>query len=158
MTLYEEGVTGKATHVRQLHHAIVLAAAADVDEVDYAYGEAVAEGAMSTLGCPSCERAHGTLWLLTLALMLLPELAVQAHLIDVNDAAPGGILDLILERTCATSAFTIGTTEWFVISRTSSTTRGSSRPFSARAITASGMKLASPQMEPAAPAAQARPR
>jgi len=35
----------KGTHVRQLHHAIVLAAAADADEVDYAYGEAVAEGA-----------------------------------------------------------------------------------------------------------------
>src|SRR4051794_34744401 len=29
----------KATHVRQLHHAIVLAAAADADEVGYAYGE-----------------------------------------------------------------------------------------------------------------------
>jgi hypothetical protein len=90
--------------VRQLHHAIVLAAAADADEVHYAYGEAVAEGAMSTLGCPSCERAHGTLRLLTLALLRLPELAVQAHLIDVNDAAPEGILDLILERSCATSA------------------------------------------------------
>ena len=50
--------------MRQLHHAIVLAAAADADEVGYAYGEAVAEGAMSTRGCPSCERAHGTLRLL----------------------------------------------------------------------------------------------
>ena len=76
--------------MRQLHHAIVLAAAADADEVDYAYGEAVAEGAMSTLGCPGCERAHGTLRLLTLALLRLPELAVQAHLIDVNDARPDG--------------------------------------------------------------------
>ena len=34
--------------MRQLHHAIVRAAAADADEVDYAYGEAVAEGAVST--------------------------------------------------------------------------------------------------------------
>ena len=59
---------------------------------------------MSTLGCPSCERAHGTLRLLTLALLRLPELAVQAHLIDMSDAAPDGILDVILERTCATSA------------------------------------------------------
>jgi hypothetical protein len=90
--------------VRQLHHAVVLAAAADADEVGYAYGEAVAEGAMSTLGCPGCERAHGTLRLLTLALLRLPELAVQAHLIDVNDAAPEGILDRVLERTCVMSA------------------------------------------------------
>jgi hypothetical protein len=87
-----------------LHHAIVLAAAADADEVGYAYAEAVAEGAMSTLGCSSCERAHGTLRLLTLALLRLPELAVQAHLMDVNDAAPEGILDLVLERTCVMSA------------------------------------------------------
>src|SRR3954453_22350437 len=59
---------------------------------------------MSALGCPSCERAHGTLRLLTLALLRLPELAVQAHLIDMNESAPDGILDVVLERTCATSA------------------------------------------------------
>ena len=90
--------------MRQLHHAIVLAAAADADEVECAYGEAVAEGALSTLGCASCERAHGPLRLLTLAMLRLPELAVQAHMVDTSESAPDGILDVILERTCATSA------------------------------------------------------
>ena len=90
--------------MRQLHHAIVLAAAADADALDYAYGAAVAEGATSTLGCPSCERGHGTLRLLTLALVRVPELAVQAHLIDVSEMSPEGILDLVLERLCGTSA------------------------------------------------------
>jgi hypothetical protein len=90
--------------VRQLHHAITLAAAAGADEIELAYQEAVVEGAMTTLGCPSCERAHGTLRLLTLALLRLPDLAVQAHLLDTSETAPEGILDVILEGTCASSA------------------------------------------------------
>lgn len=90
--------------MRQLHRAIVLAAAADSDEIGYAYGEAIAEGGMSALGCPGCERAHGTLRLLTLALVRLPQLAVQAHLIDMTESAPDGILDVVLEGMCATSA------------------------------------------------------
>src|SRR4051794_19138480 len=59
---------------------------------------------MSTLGCTSCERGHGTLRLLTLALVRLPELAVLAHLMDVSELSPEGMMDLVSERMCGTTA------------------------------------------------------
>ena len=61
-------------------------------------------------------------------------------------------------RRCATSAFTIGIMGWRLIASTRAWMRGSSRPLAATAMMASGTRFASPQIEPAAPAAQARPR
>ena len=52
--------------------------------------------------------------------------------------------------TRATRAFTIGMIGKREIARTRSTTRGSSRPASASAITASGATLATPQIDPPA--------
>ena len=92
--------TGRDQHqkpaVRQLRRAVALAARADADDVEYAYWSAVAEGAMDTQCCAECERGHGTLRLLTLALLRLQELAVQAHLIDAGGISCESALDVIL--------------------------------------------------------------
>src|SRR4051812_9805038 len=86
--------------VRHLRRAVALAARTSADDLEYAYWCAVAEGATDTRCCAACERAHGTLRLLTLALVRLQDLAVQAHLLDAGDAA----LDVLLEATYETSA------------------------------------------------------
>jgi hypothetical protein len=90
--------------VRDLRHAIVLAASADAEEIRTAYWNAVADGALNTGSCPDCERGHGALRLLTLAILRLPDLSVQAHLLDAGPCPVDGILDFVLEAVCDTSA------------------------------------------------------
>jgi hypothetical protein len=90
--------------MRDLRRAIVLAARADADDLEYAYWSAVAEGALNTRCCADCERDHGALRLLTLAILRLPELTVQAHLVDAGAAAVDGVLDILLEGVCDASA------------------------------------------------------
>jgi hypothetical protein len=90
--------------VRDLQGAIAVAAGADVDEIERAYWSAVAEGVVNTRCRAEREREHGPLRLLTLALLRLPDLIVQAHLLDVGAGESEDILDVVLQGVCDTSA------------------------------------------------------
>ena len=68
-----------------INRAVALAATTRQAELRRVYAEAVARGANNT-GCTAeVERAYGTLRLLTLALVRLPDLALCAHLLDMVD-------------------------------------------------------------------------
>ena len=74
-----------------INRAMALAAAGDEPELRRAYGAAVSHGAKNT-GCTAeVERAYGTLRLLTLALVRLPDLAVCAHFLDMVGEPEEGI-------------------------------------------------------------------
>ena len=90
--------------MRDLQRAIALVAGADADELADAYRSAVAEGAANTRCDAERERAHGALRLVTLALLRLPDLTLQAHLLDVGGHGAEGVLAFVLDRLCDTSA------------------------------------------------------
>ena len=68
-----------------VNRAVAIAAAADRRELRSLYGRAVSHGAANTLCTPEEERAHGTLRLLTLATLRLPDLYLYAHLLEALD-------------------------------------------------------------------------
>ena len=71
-----------------VNRAVAIAAAADQTELRSIYERAVSHGAANTLCTPEEERAHGTLRLLTLATLRLPDLYLYAHLLEALDEAP----------------------------------------------------------------------
>ena len=71
-----------------VNRAVAIAAAADRNELRSLYGQAVSHGAANTLCTPEEERAYGTLRLLTLATLRLPDLYLHAHLLDALDEDP----------------------------------------------------------------------
>ena len=71
-----------------VNRAVAIAAAADQTELRSLYGQAVSHGAANTLCTPEEERAYGTLRLLTLATLRLPDLYLYAHLLEALDEAP----------------------------------------------------------------------
>ena len=68
-----------------VNRAVAIAAAADQNELRSLYGQAVSHGAANTLCTPEEERSYGTLRLLTLAMLRLPDLYLYAHLLDALD-------------------------------------------------------------------------
>jgi hypothetical protein len=71
-----------------VNRAVAIAAAADQNELRSLYGQAVSHGGANTLCTPEEERAHGTLRLLTLAMLRLPDLYLHAHLLGALDEDP----------------------------------------------------------------------
>ena len=65
--------------------AVAIAAAADQTELRSLYGQAVSHGAANTLCMPGEERAYGTLRLLTLAMLRLPDVYLYAHMLEAFD-------------------------------------------------------------------------
>jgi hypothetical protein len=68
-----------------VNRAVAIAAAADRNELRLLYGQAVSHGAANTLCTPEEERGYGTLRLLTLATLRLPDLYLYAHLLEALD-------------------------------------------------------------------------
>ena len=68
-----------------VNRAVAIAAAADQNELRSLYGQAVSHGAANTLCTPEEERGYGTLRLLTLAMLRLPDLYLYAHLLEALD-------------------------------------------------------------------------
>ena len=71
-----------------VNRAVARAAAADDPQLRRAYSAAVAHGSRSTQCSASEERAYGTLRLLTLATLRLPDLFLYAHVLQVFDEDP----------------------------------------------------------------------
>ena len=71
-----------------VNRAVAIAAAADEAELRSLYERAVSHGAANTLCTPGEERAYGTLRLLTLATLRLPDLYLYAHLLEALDEDP----------------------------------------------------------------------
>ena len=71
-----------------VNRAVAIAAAADPTELRSSYERAVSHGAANTLCTPEEERAYGTLRLLTLAMLRLPDLYLYAHLLEALDEDP----------------------------------------------------------------------
>jgi hypothetical protein len=68
-----------------VNRAVAIAAAAGPTELQSSYERAVSHGAANTLCTPEEERAHGTLRLLTLAMLRLPDLYLYTHLLKALD-------------------------------------------------------------------------
>jgi hypothetical protein len=68
-----------------VNRAVAIAAAANQTQLRSAYGQAVSHGAANTLCTAEEERAYGTLRLLTLAMLRLPDLYLYAHLLEALD-------------------------------------------------------------------------
>jgi hypothetical protein len=68
-----------------MNRAVAIASAAAETELRSLYGQAVSHGAANTLCTPEEERAYGTLRLLTLATLRLPDLYLHAHLLEALD-------------------------------------------------------------------------
>ena len=68
-----------------VNRAVAIAAAADQTELRSSYERAVSHGATNTLCTPGEERAHGTLRLLTLATLRLPDLYLYGYLLEALD-------------------------------------------------------------------------
>jgi len=68
-----------------VNRAVAIAAAADQTELRSRYGQAVSHGAANTLCTAEEERAYGTVRLLTLATLRLPDLYLYAHLLEALD-------------------------------------------------------------------------
>ena len=71
-----------------VYRAVAIAAATDQTELRSLYERAVSHGAANTLCTPEEERAYGTLRLLTLATLRLPDLYLYAHLLEALDEDP----------------------------------------------------------------------
>jgi hypothetical protein len=69
-----------------VNRAVAIAAAADQTELRSSYERAVSHGAANTLCTPGEERAHGTVRLLTLATLRLPDLYLCGYLLEALDA------------------------------------------------------------------------
>jgi hypothetical protein len=90
--------------VSDLHRAVALAASADPARVERAYWSAVADGAANTRAGAQREHDLGTLRLLTLATLRLPDLALQAYLLDAADGDGFEVVDFALQGAWATGA------------------------------------------------------
>jgi len=71
-----------------VNRAVAIAAAADQTELRSSYERAVWHGAVNTLCTAEEERAYGTLRLLTLAMLRLPDIYLYAHLLEALDEDP----------------------------------------------------------------------
>ena len=72
-----------------MSQAVATAAAADDAKVRRVYAAAIARGASNTLCTAEQERAYGTLRLLTLASLRLPDLVLYSHLLEGFADDPG---------------------------------------------------------------------
>ena len=86
--------------MRDLQRAIAVAARADADDIEYAYWSAVADGVVNTRSGADRERVHGALRLLTLALLRVPDLTLQSHLLDVGEGPGDGMFGVVLHGVC----------------------------------------------------------
>ena len=68
--------------------AVARAAAADEPQLRRAYSAALVHGSRNTQCSAAEERAYGTLRLLTLATLRLPDLFLYAHVLQVFDEDP----------------------------------------------------------------------
>ena len=89
-----------------INRAVAIAAAADQTELRSLYERAVSHGAANTLCTPEEERAYGTLRLLTLATLRLPDLYLYAHLLEALDEDPTiePVPPLVTSRLCEIAA------------------------------------------------------
>ena len=71
-----------------VNRAVAIAAATDETELRSSYERAVSHGAANTLCTPEEESAHGTLRLLTLATLRLPDLYLYGYLLEALDEDP----------------------------------------------------------------------
>ena len=71
-----------------VNRAVGIAAATDETELRSSYERAVSHGAANTLCTPEEESAHGTLRLLTLATLRLPDLYLYGYLLEAVDEDP----------------------------------------------------------------------
>ncbi|HUH80162.1 MAG TPA: hypothetical protein VLZ06_02450 [Solirubrobacteraceae bacterium] len=71
-----------------MNRAVAIAAAADETELRSSYERAVSHGAANTLCTSEEESAHGTLRLLTLAALRLPDLYLYGYLLEAVDEDP----------------------------------------------------------------------
>jgi hypothetical protein len=78
--------------------AMAIAAGADARRLEQAYWLAVAAGAANTRCGEASELTHGALQLLTLSTLRLPDLALQAYLLDIADCAGVDAPDFELRR------------------------------------------------------------
>jgi hypothetical protein len=69
-----------------VNRAVAIAAAADQTELRSSYERAVSHGAANTLCTAGEERAHGTLRLLTLATLRLPDVYLCGYVVEALDA------------------------------------------------------------------------
>jgi len=84
-------VSDEQTRVKMnmsINRAVAIAAATDQTGLRSSYERAVSHGAANTLCTPEEERAYGTLRLLTLAMLRLPDLYLHAHLLEALDEDP----------------------------------------------------------------------
>ena len=71
-----------------VNRAVAIAAATDETGLRSSYERAVSHGAANTLCTPEEESAHGTLRLLTLATLRLPDLYLYGYLLEAVDEDP----------------------------------------------------------------------
>ena len=71
-----------------INRAVAIAAATDQTALQWLYERAVSHGAANTLCTPEEERASGTLRLLTLAMLRLPDLYLYSYLLEALDEEP----------------------------------------------------------------------
>jgi hypothetical protein len=71
-----------------VNRAVAIAAATDETGLRSSYERAVSHGAANTLCTPDEESAHGTLRLLTLATLRLPDLYLYGYLLEAVDEDP----------------------------------------------------------------------
>ena len=71
-----------------MSRAVAIAAGSDEPQLRRAYAAGVARGASNTQCSAEDERAHGTLRLLTLATLRLPDVFLYAHIVEVLAGDP----------------------------------------------------------------------
>jgi hypothetical protein len=71
-----------------VNRAVAIASATDETELRSSYERAVSHGAANTLCTPEEESAHGTLRLLTLATLRLPDLYLYGYVLEAVDEDP----------------------------------------------------------------------
>ena len=89
-----------------MNQAVATAAAADDAKVRRAYAAAITRGANNTLCTAEQERAYGTLRLLTLAWLRLPDLVLYSHLLEgfANDPEVNRVPPVVVGAVRAVAA------------------------------------------------------
>ena len=89
-----------------MSQAVATAAAADDAKVRRVYAAAIARGASNTLCTAEQERAYGTLRLLTLASLRLPDLVLYSHLLEgfANDPEVNRVPPVVVGAVRAVAA------------------------------------------------------
>src|SRR5512135_2385197 len=89
-----------------VNRAVAIAAGTDATGLRSSYERAVSHGAVNTLCTPEEERAHGTLRLLTLATLRLPDLYLCGHLLEAfdEDASVEPLPPIVTSRLGETAA------------------------------------------------------